>query len=413
MLASMTAVRFLVQRPGEVSFTVVGTFGEQRVRFWGDIPTPTRQSAAVEPALAVALLPAMASGSELSLPGSLSPQLGRALPAVQAILTSVASAFHIFDTTLESVEVTASPTQLEHADLSGNRGVGAFFTGGVDSWSTLLSNPDVTDLIFVHGLDIAIERPEVSAVVERRLAAAAAALGRRLRVVRTDVRHLLDPVVPWDIAHGPVLAAVALLFTPTCERVLVPSSTTYAEPVARGSHPLLDHLWSTEHCRIEHEGAHLTRAAKVNRVASCQEALDVLRVCWRNVDSYNCCHCEKCLRTMTALEILGALDRCPTFPLALDLDAVASVQFADPELPIWWRHNLELALDCHAAPELVKAIEACLAANEPSSTDDAVAQELQRIVSSRSWRLTSPLRRAAEAARPLSRRGRAGGRSRR
>ena len=32
--------------------------------------------------------------------------------------------------------------------------VAAFFSGGVDSWATVLDNPDMTDLIFVRGLDL-------------------------------------------------------------------------------------------------------------------------------------------------------------------------------------------------------------------------------------------------------------------
>lgn len=65
-------------RAGEVSFTVDGPLGEQRVRFWGDVPTQPRPP--VEAALAATLLPAMTAGGELSLPGPLSPQVLRRFP---------------------------------------------------------------------------------------------------------------------------------------------------------------------------------------------------------------------------------------------------------------------------------------------------------------------------------------------
>ena len=52
----------IVQRAGDVIPQIVGPAGEQRVRFWGDLPAgPTPR---IEPAIAVGLLPAMAAGCE-------------------------------------------------------------------------------------------------------------------------------------------------------------------------------------------------------------------------------------------------------------------------------------------------------------------------------------------------------------
>lgn len=363
---SLMVIDDLRCQAGEVSFTLDGPFGERSVRFWGDVPASSDPP--VEAALAAALLPAMTVGGELSLPGPLSPRVGRALPDVQAVLASLAAASSHVSHPLHTVDVVAparsvaQPTALR--DSPG--GVGAFFSGGADSWSTLLANPDVTDLIYVHGFDIPIGQMETSAVVERRLAETAGKLGKRLNVVRTDLR---DPSISWEIAHGSALAAVALLFEPRCERVLIGAGMSYGNLIDRGSHPLLDHLWSTERCRIEHHGAHLTRAAKIRQIASSQEALEVLRVCWREVDRYNCGRCEKCLRTMVALEAIGALERCPTFPGSLDLDAVSNLAIDDSDLTNMWRENLALAREQHASRELVSAIEACLAAcPEPGGT---------------------------------------------
>jgi O-methyltransferase len=412
-----TTVGDPVRRAGEVSFSVAGPFGEHRVRFWGDVPAS--QALGVESALASALLPAMTIGGELSLPGRLSPQLRRALPNLQAVLASLAVASRMTDDSLSTVEVTtpgASASPEPQPDPAPRRGVGAFFSCGVDSWSTLLSNPDVTDLIYIHGFDILLDQPQASATVERQLAKIAEGRGMRLHVVRTNLRDLLDPNVPWEISHGVALASVALLFAPLCERLLISAGMTYGGLVDRGSHPLHDHLWSTERCRIEHFGAHLTRSEKTELLAECQEALDTLRVCWRHVDRYNCGRCEKCLRTMVALEAVGALDRCPTFGAPLDLDAVAELELSDPDLLIWWGENLDLARR-HGATDVAAAVEACLAANRPPPTDgsaelaaaearaEALGRELALVRSSRSWRLTAPLRRIGSAARRVSRRG--------
>lgn len=388
----------------EYSFTVSGPVGDDlRIRFWGDIgdaPDVPRS----EPALAATLLPAMAVGGELSVPGPLSPQLRHALPDVQAVLGQIAAESSFMKQPLQNVDVVAeAPAEGPESLGPSAKRVGAFFSGGVDSWHLLLANPDVSDLIYVHGFDILLDQPNVSATVETRLAEAVARQGRRLRVVRTNIRDLADRHADWVIGHGPGMAAVALLLAPSCGRILIPSTNTYAEPGARGSHPLLDHLWSTEWCRIEHFGAYLTRPQKIELVAECQDALDVLRVCWQQVDRYNCGRCEKCLRTMVALEALGALARCPAFSVPLDLDLVASLSFRDPQLPIFWRENLELSRQQGASSDLAEAIEACLANSETRPEEGAsLAQaQLEEILGSRSWRLTAPLRSLGDAARRL------------
>lgn len=403
--ATRTVVSDIRHSNYEYSFTIAGPQSEHRVRFWGDIGE-TAERPISEPALAVALLPAMVAGGELSIPGALSAQLRRALPDVQAVLSLLSAESALMGDSLQCVEVSSDASDAESLSApAAGEGVGAFFSGGVDSWTTLLDNPEVSDAIYVHGFDIPIEKPDVSAVVETRLADAVGRQGRRLRVVRTNVRELLDPSADWMIAHGPAMAAVALLVAPACGRVLVPASDTYAEPNPRGTHPLLDHLWSTEWCRVEHHGAYLARPAKTERVAECQDALDVLRVCWREVDRYNCGRCEKCVRTMVTLEALGALERCPAFAVGLDLDQVASLPVHDLSLLSFWAQTLECAREHGGRPDLEAAIETCLAANRPLSKADTRAEaELEEILSSQSWRLTTPLRRLNAAAQRLRRR---------
>jgi hypothetical protein len=48
-----------------------------------------------------------------------------------------------------------------------------------------------------------------------------------------------------------------------------------------------------------------------------------LRVCHRRTER-NCGRCEKCLRTMAELHVVGALADCPTFECGLDPAAVAT-----------------------------------------------------------------------------------------
>jgi hypothetical protein len=95
-------------------------------------------------------------------------------------------------------------------------------------------------------------------------------------------------------------------------RTYVPSSWTYAHLVPWGSHALLDSLWSTEACELVHDGAESPRTGKVAAIVASDVALRVLRVCLADTDAYNCGRCEKCLRTMVTLHLLGV--KAPTFP---------------------------------------------------------------------------------------------------
>lgn len=365
-MAAQTEIRELVHREGEYSFLLVEPERERRVRFWGDIPAPTRPS--IEPALATTLLVAMGNGDALSLPGPVSPQLLRSLPDAQAVLRTIAEECSLIDGSIEPIEVR-SPTadageESVRAAPAERPGVGVFFSGGVDSWAALLSEPEVTEMIYVHGFDVPIEQRANSAAVERQLASTAERLGKRLNVVRTNMRTIVDASVGWEVGHGPGLAAVALILAPLYERVLIGSTSTYGALTARSSHPLHDHLWSTESCRIEHHGAYMTRPEKVELLAGHQEALDVLRVCWADVASYNCGRCEKCIRTMTPLAALGALERCPTFAAGLDLGRLAGLRFSDNAMLAWWRENLEFAQRHDAPGDLIDAIAECVAVNE-------------------------------------------------
>src|SRR5690606_31296538 len=72
-----------------------------------------------------------------------------------------------------------------------------------------------------------------------------------------------------------------------------------------GTHPLLDHLWSSDLTAIRHLGNDAFRAEKVAAIAARPELLDHLWVCHRD-PLENCGICPKCSRTMAVLKVLGA-----------------------------------------------------------------------------------------------------------
>jgi hypothetical protein len=67
--------------------------------------------------------------------------------------------------------------------------------------------------------------------------------------------------------------------------------------------------------KIEHDGD-LTRVEKLKYLLTKDiRCLNYLRVCYKNkrLSKYNCTNCEKCLRTLYAIQILGYKDKAITF----------------------------------------------------------------------------------------------------
>src|SRR5262249_30044181 len=116
--------------------------------------------------------------------------------------------------------------------------------------------------------------------------------------------------------HASALIGSALALSRGVQRLLVPSTFSYGQLIPWGSHPLLDELWSIETMEVIHHGAEARRVDKIAMlVRNHPSTLRHLRVCLKNqAGPTNCGHCQKCARTMMALEVIGALSNAPTFP---------------------------------------------------------------------------------------------------
>lgn len=216
---------------------------------------------------------------------------------------------------------------------SGSR-TAAFFTGGVDSFDTLLFEGGRLDaLVYVHGFDVRLSDVGLRDRVSKSLARVAKAAGKELVEVETNLREFLDGLgLSWIWAHGSGLAAVAHLLSEEFGRFLISSTQSLEAPDPWGSHPETDPLWSSSRMRIEHVGAVRAREQKVEAIAGMELARRHLRVCYENRNgAYNCGRCEKCVRTMVALEVVGVLDRFGTMPGPLRLLRLVRLELPDED----------------------------------------------------------------------------------
>ncbi|MDQ6824086.1 MAG: hypothetical protein M3007_01320 [Candidatus Eremiobacteraeota bacterium] len=279
----------------------------------------------LEPFVAATFVPALSTGLPFEISKPISPRLLGNLERIQEIFHNWYPArFQRIPIVAQAkcVSITRKPS-----------GTASFFSGGIDSFYTLLKHRDeITHLIFVWGFDVRLDDAPLRAKVGDAIREAAAQLGKPLIEVQTPLRSFADSYASWEDSHGAALASVALLFSPFFGKVYIPASAPYSMLEPWGSHPLLDPLWSVEGTEIVHDGCEAYRFEKLSAIAGHEVVQHTLRVCWENPSGeYNCGGCLKCLKAITILRALGAFDRFRTFPRRLDLRAVA--RYCSSELP--------------------------------------------------------------------------------
>lgn len=275
--------------------------------------------------------------------------------------------------TWKPVPVEAVPSRAQRR----GHAVASFFSGGVDSFYTLLKNHDleegpnrISHLLCVRGFDLRYDNAEMFDRVADRLEPVAEELGVHLLRIQTNMRELTDRFVDWRYGQlGAGLAAVGLCLGPLLHRVLIPSGDTALVSVQLApSNPLNDPLWSTDETEFVHDGWEATRLERIRwRIAESDLALRHLRVCYSNYrpgthTSWNCGRCEKCVRTMVLLEAAGVLDTCGGFDgVTLDHDRVRRIHV---DSQYGFRHLEEahrLLVDEGRSPALTAALEGALA----------------------------------------------------
>jgi hypothetical protein len=324
--------------------------------------------------LPLAVFPALRSGGVLRSAGAISPMLAESITEVQSIFTAwYPGEFRRF----------ALEAPLRHREAKTRPGAASCFTGGVDSFHTVTGHRrELTSLLFAHGLDIPLEEAEFLGMVSSRLREAAGDLGLPLLEPESNFRTILDASGLWlEHTHGAAIASMALALAPEHFSTLyVPSSHGYRFMGPRGSHPMLDPRWSTEYLQIRHDSFGVNRARKTAAIASSEEARRYLRVCWQSRSDYNCGVCEKCTRTMIALDLAGVLDEFETFPDELDLNRVRNLRLDEISKIGLVQDCLDLAEDRPEKAELAAALRIAITEGEALARKKSYSQ-LARLAS--------------------------------
>jgi hypothetical protein len=267
----------------------------------------------------------------------------------------------------------------------------AFFSGGVDSFFTVLRNkeqddrsafPAIDRLLCVRGFDIDLDNTREFERLRSRLSEAAGDLGVELVDVAMNVREVRFMQSDWArLSHGSALASIGLALEKRFRAVYIATSYTGGPPMHPwGSHPETDPLSSTSRTRIIHDGAGISRMEKTEYVARSEVAMRSLHVCPRARSSENCCDCRKCFLVMLTLEVTGALSRCSVFSRhPLDLERVKRTYLKGPTTQYLFR-QIEVRARAQGRLDIAQAI------------DQAVkrTRRLNRLLWPATWMRTKP-----------------------
>lgn len=378
-----------------------------------------------DPFLALALLPAMRLNAPLRVHGAVSARLMQSLPTFQSIMHTWFGEFAL-------VPVDATP--VAGAGVHGTA-VGCFFSGGIDSFYSALAHKDeITHLIFVHGMDFSLTNEQVRTSAATGVRQAAAALGKPLIEVETNVRELLDPYAAWNAhAHGTAMAAIALAHG-SFSKVYCAAPHSYAQLVPLGLHPLTTPLLSTEQTEIALSGLDKTRWEKFDAIADSPVVQQWLRVCCINPGgAYNCNTCNKCLPTRAYIRAAGIQERFATLAPLTDMREWTDFLLDARHSPILGRmlpHLTHRFPDSDVTRLVVETLKSPPAPGADRETqleyqlwqekllsgsldkmitrlrqnNATLVDQLKRIHASRSMRLTAPLRAAQAGLRKLGKR---------
>ncbi len=242
----------------------------------------------------------------------------------------------------------------------------SFFSAGVDSFYTVLKNhhqePNEDRISHLIYLDTAaVQAPDANHVfgkeLLKRISCVAETLGCQVLRVESNLSDLYSrfglyslwnsdlpfekpQIVVNQVTLGAAIWSSALALQRGFCKVFIPSHYTFytAIQIPNIVSPFTDPLWSTDLVRIVHDGCEANRFEKIVRqIVSSKIATDNLSVCWSKSEisvrgkktgsrseegvsgvEYNCGRCEKCLRTIMALNLLG-IEESPVFPrISLD-----------------------------------------------------------------------------------------------
>jgi hypothetical protein len=301
-----------------------------------------------EPGLAdafiAALIPvAMKLGQNVQVNGRVSSRLAYGLDAYQSILnTWWPETFKLVDIHYQELDPRRQDQYPE--------GVACTFSGGLDSFHAVVeqlpsrlqnSTFNITHALMINGFDqlADLEHRGLAQQMFKTYDPVLSEWGVKLLMIDTNIKQFRDAAMPRQEVvkcYGSSLAASAHALSGVFGRFGIAGGGGYAhsDMIPTGSHPVMDHHLSSDQLQIIFAGANKSRAGKLEMLADIPVVQKHLRVCFdipefnpRTGSVINCGECEKCVRTLVGLIIIGKLEKFTAFPRLRPLQ-----QYQRPEI---------------------------------------------------------------------------------
>ena len=197
-----------------------------------------------------------------------------------------------------------------------------FYSGGVDATATMIRHlQEKPLLVTLWGADLMPGDEGGWKVVYSNNYNTARLFGLDYTYVKTSFRTFINEIelhelvkainegYGWyhDFSHGIgiISHAAPITYYYGADLVYIAASVTDNDKEFYGaSMPFIDENVKWAGIRVIHDGFHLNRQEKLDYISSYmkQNKKEIpLRVCWEIRDGNNCCHCEKCYRTLAGL----------------------------------------------------------------------------------------------------------------
>lgn len=200
-----------------------------------------------------------------------------------------------------------------------------FYSGGLDSANTLVKHFDENPyLLSIWGSDIMFDNREGWEIVHKAISDTAEQFNLSEYVFHSSFRLFDDENKLTDdfediigdnwwhgIKHGLGLIGHIAPFTymhRVSKMYIASSFCTEDGLVLCASSPLIDNFIRISNCQVIHDGFEYNRQDKAHNVVEFfkGDTPIKLHVCWESSIGENCCHCEKCYRTIYNIWAEGA-----------------------------------------------------------------------------------------------------------
>jgi hypothetical protein len=225
--------------------------------------------------------------------------------------------------------------------------IGSFFSGGVDSFYTLLKRLDEIDtLIVLYGFDIKLKDTEKINKTKLATRKVAGNLKKQIIEIEGNFTKIITDYCDWVTeGHGFALVSVSRALSNLFDIIYIPGTHSVRKQKNWGSSIYTDQLHSDSKLSIVHDSDQSERIEKLIYISDTNLVLENLRVCGDIPydGNYNCCQCEKCVRTMLQLWSIRKLEQSSAFHLPLTPQIIRSTLITREAIKDYYRQSLDFA----------------------------------------------------------------------